>query len=237
MKARVSKKYPLPLSKNQAALIRRRWRRWLRLIEGEIARQISWREMYDEYWDIVEGNPAVKTPGDFHDWVSRNYMAGAFIGIRRLTDPDNRSLSLRGFLTEIQEFADAMTRGAHRSRYERGNRWLADLSFDNLARDGARTLAARSISRDLRTVEVIDRRFRRFVNKRIAHMGPKSAIRKAPSLKDLDAALMTLEKIVIQYHIVFFAHGLVSVAPTKLYDWWTVFYEPWIPRGHPYRPR
>jgi hypothetical protein len=164
-------------------------------------------------------------------------MAGAFLGVRRLTDKDNRSLSLWGFITELQAYATAMTRGAHRTRYGRGKRWLADLSFDNLSRRGARTLAERSMRRDLRKLEAIDDRFRQFVNKRIAHMGTKGAIRKAPpSLKDLDAALKTLDEIVIEYHIVFFAEGLHSVAPTKLYEWWEVFFEPWIPPGHPWRP-
>jgi hypothetical protein len=143
-----------------------------------------------------------------HHWMVNNYVESACIGIRRMTDPDSRSISLWRLLWELLRYPGAVTRRSQQSLYAAGGREVADLTFYNIAGPGKSFLPRSVIVRDIRAIEDVEERIRRFVNKRIAHIGPHGAIRRPPTFNEMHSSLDTLERVLLKYHTLLTAEGL-----------------------------
>jgi hypothetical protein len=222
------------LSSEERQRLRRKWRRWIQRISTDLAIQLLHNETYRELGEVVKANPRIQSPGDIHRWMVGNYIAAASLGVRRLTDKDQRSPSFWRLLYELLRYPNVITRQSHRSLYK-GSRLIADLTFDGIAGRGRQVLGPGVVRHDLRSLEDTVERIHRFANKRIAHLAPQGSIRKLPTFATLEDNLKYLDELVRKYNTLLTASGHTTLKPTRQYYWRSILFEPWIPKGSPLR--
>lgn len=213
------------------AKARRRWRSWLPAMTRDLSDLLGKREIFWELQDIAKNNPKFLSPQAFFDWMCRNYIAAASIGIRSFNDLSPDSHSLGRLLYEIIERPGCISRRSHIALYRgmpngsfHGNR-----TFDINVGEGAHYVSSRTVRSDLRTLEEDLSRVRLFVNKRIAHRTGSGALRRVPTFNEMDAALDTLDRTLCKYRLLLTASGMTSCFATRQYNWRSVLYDPWIP--------
>ena len=110
------------------------------------------------------------------------------------------------------------------------------ITFDNVVGRGRLSLSAQAVRSDLRKLEDTSERVRRFINKRVAHRNSPGKIRRLPKFNELDAALDTLDNLLCKYNLLLTAQGGESMHATRQYNWRSVLWEPWIPKGSKLHP-
>lgn len=209
--------------------MRQKWRRWLIRIETDIRDLLIAESIYDGIGKIVESNPDIQHPGDVHAWIQRNYGTAAVVGIRRLTDNRNDSISLTRLLSDIAKHSDSITRSSHVSCYRFCPRDAGEKWFDNFAGRGQITLPSKVPRSHLRELTKVAKRIRRIVDTRIAHLDQKNVSRKPLKFQDIHDAIEVIDKTTIKYKLLLNA---ASPQPTLLgtwqYDWESVFYQSWV---------
>lgn len=217
------------LSIGQASRLRRKWREWLDVIAQDAADQMIGFEVYKELRGIVAANARIQHPSYFHEWIGNNFAAASTVRLRRFDDKDPRSQSLWRILYEMLEYPGVVTRRSHKAVYT-VDRHLADVSFDNAVGEGRDCLGPSRVRKDLRRIEGSCARIRRFVNKRVAHVGKKGALRKNPTFGELEAALSEVDSVVCYYQLLLTGTAPSTQKPTLQFDWEDVLREPWLPR-------
>jgi len=209
---------------------RRRWRSWLPRIKSDMTDILGKREIFWELQAIAEENPKILNPGEFFDWMCRNYMDAVTVGARRFTDQDKRSHSLWRILYEILENPGVINRRAHITLYRETPREmdLGNHTFNAIVGREKNILSQTQIRSDLQTIEKVDERIRKLVNKRVAHLTNPGAIRRLPTFKDLDKALDTYDKILCKYNTLLTAAGMASAFATRQGYWMDSLLDPWV---------
>jgi hypothetical protein len=215
------------------AALHRRWKSWLPDMKRDLSDLLGKEETFWDLQEVAKENEKILNPGNFFDWMCRNYVVAQVIGIRSFLDCRKDSRSLWRMLYEILENPGVIDRGRHVRKYRTSplGESLGHLSFDAVAGRGRSALTQRSIRADLRALEDEGERIRRFANKRIAHRTSPGKIRRLPKFDDVDAALSKIDEIFCKYNLLLTANGSSSMRATKQFDWKEVLYEPWIPRG------
>ena len=101
----------------------RRWKRWLRIIYGEIVNLAHQRRLFREIAEMFRTNPALQQgEGTVWQWLAENYSTTAAVAVRRQADRSRRRpvASLENLLTEIAENPGVLTRRWFVSQYVRG---------------------------------------------------------------------------------------------------------------------
>jgi len=208
--------------------LRRKWRRWLTRIEDELTRLVISREIFTGVRDIVLPNPKIQNPSDFHDWLIHNYFATTSVAIRRLTDEDSRSVSLTRFLKDLEKHSAAVTRLSHVCRYPAWIKEAGNTCFDHLAGRGRQSLDPAIPHGDLEQIRDAEKRIRRFVNKRIAHLDKRNRRFRPQQFNELDSVIGVLERMFLKYKLLLTARDATTLVPTWTYEWRSIFREPWI---------
>lgn len=215
------------LKKYQA--LRQKWKNWLELLQNDLVDLFARQEIFWDLQEIAKKNKKILTPGAFFDWMCNNYMVSTPIGLRRLTDQDKRSVSLWRLLYEILENPGVINRETYKALYRSDMQSLGDTAFDLVIGKGRKNLSKTQVKSDLCAIEKAEERIRRLVNKKIAHthLNPH-AIKKLPTLNDLDQALNTIDKVFCKYYLLLTACEMRSVRAERQYDWQKVLYYPWV---------
>ncbi len=220
------------------AKFRRRWRSWLPQMLQDISDMLDKREIFRELQEVARENPTVLSPGDFFDWMRRNFITAITVGIRSFVDQSTNVHSLWRMLYEILERPRVINRRAHISLYRcipRGF-YFGNRTFDNVVGPNRQYLTQQMIKSDMKELEDASERVRRFVNKRVAHRTPASKMRRLPKLNEIDKALDSLDRIFCKYNLLLVASGMTSVHAERQCDWMEVLLEPWIPVGSKLHP-
>jgi hypothetical protein len=110
--------------------IRRRWRSWIRQIDCQIFEQAYRdKELFERYVEIVESNPAVQSPGNFHHWIFRSYAQSLLLQIRKISDSNKNSVNLRRLIGQVAEDSSMVTKRSYIQCYPRNLRDLADCNW------------------------------------------------------------------------------------------------------------
>ena len=218
------------------------WRRRLPAIYSDISDLLGRREIFWELQEVAKHNPRITEHGAFFDWVCRNYIDAATIGVRRLTDRHwRRSHSVWWLLKDMFDHPGIINRRAHAALYRgvprlRGHD-IASTSFDGLVGEGAGVLSQSQIRRDIRAVERASTRVTRLVNKRIAHRTGRATLRRLPRFNELNRALDTVDGVLCRYRTLLTGDGPETAFATRQYNWMEALFEPWILSGSKFRPK
>jgi hypothetical protein len=206
----------------------RKWRRWIERLESEVQGLLIACHIFEGVREIVARNPQIHGPDDFFSWLARNYATSVSLGIRKLTDHDNRSLSLKRFLEDVAANASVLTRDGYVAMYRSQKRDLAHRHFTALVGGAHKTVPLRLIRSDIRKMEQAERRIRALVNKRLAHLELKTRRRRLPTYGELSRTVQMLESVLLKYRRLISAHATTTLLPTWQYNWQEVFLVPWI---------
>ncbi|MCK5944710.1 MAG: hypothetical protein KAI24_22165 [Planctomycetes bacterium] len=127
------------------------------------------KAIFDRYVEIVEANARIKVPGNFHDWVFRNYARVLAVTIRKMVDTDSRAISLRRLIGCVAYEPNVVTRRAFLGRCPAHFRDLAHQRWVDYCGGDPVRLPADVAHEDLKRLKTISDRVVRIVNKEVVH--------------------------------------------------------------------
>ncbi len=144
---------------------RRKWRRWLSLIEAENRRL---QEEHRLYTDLREH---LTTKPEWISWIDTQYLMGVSLALRRLVDanPRHRTVSLVKLLTEMEAHAECLSRRSVLRQAEVAQRSEIRWLFERIAGEGAATVPPSVIHQWREEFARLAAPFRAWVDHRIAH--------------------------------------------------------------------
>lgn len=210
--------------------IRKKWRRRLDRLSKDITDLYRKLQIYKELLSIARNNPKTLQPPAFFQWCRTNYIVAICVGIRRLSDSDFRSISLRRLLEELLVRHDVITRRSYRAFYwSKGLTSIdADRDFDRNVGQGKQTIPKRTVRMDICKLKKTEDRIRLYVNKRLAHHAPLHEIKKNPTYDDIENALEVFDELATKYYRLLTGAGLGTFYSTPNYDWRQVLQGPWM---------
>lgn len=144
---------------------RRKWRRWLALIEREVHRLQEEHQLYAELRAHLSERP------DWVAWLDTLYLVGVSLAIRRLADanPRHRTVSLAKLLKEMEIHSGCLSRQSVLRQAKAAQRAEVQRIFDSIAGTGALTLPPSVVQRWIEEFEQLASPFRAWVDHRVAH--------------------------------------------------------------------
>lgn len=144
---------------------RRKWRRWLALIDSDVYRLQEEHQLYTELREHL----AEKV-----EWVSlvdTLYLVGVSLAIRRLVDanPRHRTVSLAKLLREMEAHAECLSRRSVLQRADAAQRAEVHRLFDSIAGEDAISVPSSVIRRWIEEFDCLATPFRAWVDHRVAH--------------------------------------------------------------------
>lgn len=144
---------------------RRKWRRWLALIETEVHRLQEEYQLYTTLREHLSGKP------DWISWVDTLYLVGVSLTVRRLADanPRHRTVSLVKLLQEMEAHAECLSRRSVLQQANVAQRAEIHRLFDDIAGQGAMYIPPSVVRQWREDFEHLASPFRAWVDHRIAH--------------------------------------------------------------------
>ncbi len=212
-----------------------KWCKWLSTIENDVSMELFHRRVFSETRDIVEKNKRIDLNHPYFSFFTITYMDSAVMGIRRQTKDHPRSISLARLLREITQTPQLITRSNHYELYDkyrdRYPSYIIDKqrqqTFDKYASVGSEIINGGRVASDLHSLKQICMQAESFADRRVAHWDrgkPPVDLRLETIFESLD----TLEKLIMRYHLLFFAEDMISLTPGLPRPISDVFREPWI---------
>lgn len=169
---------------------RRKWRRWLALIEGEVQRLEEEYRLYTELREHLAGKPG------WVSWIDTLYLVGVSLAIRRLADanPRHRTVSLIKLLKEMEVHAECLSRrsvlrGTDATRRAEVQQW-----FDDIAGGGSTHVPQAVVRRWIEDFERLTTPFRAWVDHHVAHHD-LSADYPPPGRQQVEQVLQSLRSV------------------------------------------
>jgi hypothetical protein len=213
-----------------------KWSRWLETIKSQLYVTAQSRLVFREIFEIIHTNPALPEESLVYEQLGLWYADSVLMGVRRQAKSKPQSISLRRLLEELRDNASIVTR-----KYWVGL-WAghplesgADRRFDKFAGKGGAHVDPRMIQSDIDGLQAQLNKCETYVDKRLAHFD-KGASPSTPTYRQLDEALLALEKSLQKYYNMVTANAIMSITPTIQFNWKRVFDIPWaLPATDPRR--
>ena len=216
----------------------RRWRRWLKIIRGEVVHVAHQRRVFREIAEMFRKNPALsQADPTIWLWLLENYAVTAAVAVRRQADFDRRRpvVSLYTLFTEIAQNPEVLNRRWFVRKYVRARpvmtqdhwREAGQRDFDKFAASRRSTrVSARKVVSDRRSLRRLEARVRHYVNKRIAHRALRG-YRGPATFADLDAAIDELGRLLGRSWLLLNQAAMVNIEPAIQGDWLAPTQVPW----------
>lgn len=208
--------------------LRRKWRRWCRIIENDILNQYKYDKLiYKEYLKIIEANKAIQSPPDFHNWGCQNYGKSLLLYVRKLSDKDSRTYSIRKLVGNIAENHKQVTKRALVCCYK-GHHKQTVLDFWNTNVGSNHEFIPKSIPLShIEQIKTVTKKANTIVDKTIAHFDRTKRIRTIEYEK-VDKIIYNLVEILYFYSVLVGGHVACDTNNYVIvYDWKTIFKKAW----------
>lgn len=207
-----------------------KWRRWLKVVDGEVTTTFLRREVWRNVVSIIQANPAMP-PSHFFDFLAHGYMTTQAMAVRRLADVDSRVTSMGVLLLEVAKYPETLSRDRFVSQYPWGTQHLGDRAFDDFAGEGLSHIDPVRVQADLDKLRSAAEATKRYVDRHIAHTDKKRKPADIPSFSELDNAIETSGALLKRYLLLFEQVDRDPIAPIPQYDWIAPFRLAWIVPG------
>jgi len=210
---------------------RRKWIRWIDRITDELTRSLVDREIFEQWWTIVQQNPNLDINNDFISFIWDSYLTKQVLVVRRQVKYNRQSISLVRLLNDIRESSKQITREDFMKDYS--NPTFPDMwhegrrLFDSLAGRGGKHISKTRVIADIKRLKHVSRGLMNYADKWLAHSDRR---RKYPSLgfRQLNKSLDIIYKAWRKYHVIA-RRGPIRTDPKTMAgtDWQFVFDIPW----------
>lgn len=209
-----------------------KWYRWFDRVYLDVTNLSRYRAIFWEVQDIIRKNQQIHKPSSFYEFLGQSYVAYAVMGIRRQLKFHPDSISFARLLDEIVETPQVLSRHRFVQHYKgTAIEHLADSDFDRFAGDAKDHVDPQLVHADLRLLLEKGKSLEDYADKRIAHIDKRKP-RTVPTFDQVDECVDFIEDLTKKYFLLIRCEALLSVLPTHLNDWKSIFYEPWILMGH-----
>lgn len=212
----------------------KKWRRWVKKIRLETESWMGNRDIHARYLEIVKANPDIQFPSIYHEVAVGNYGSFIVMAIRRQLDEDKDVISLTRLLKEMRDYPTELSKDWFRKQYKGMGRSFpippesfADADFKRSA-GKLPHFDPRIAIADLKRIEKLGRKIRKFANKQVAH---SSGVSVGLTFREINKFIEEYEKILIKYILILTAAGMSSLTPVVQYDWEEIFTKPWIKKS------
>jgi hypothetical protein len=209
---------------------RKKWKKWIDKIGHDLGDLLISQDIIKEVSQIVASNKRIQSPLFFFTWIRNNYVDSIVVGLGRLNDHDNRTISFHNLIKEIVANPEAITRDYFVSRYEK---WMQDVgiandAFNEFADEGEQFLSKDRLLADLQLLDDETKQIKVFRDQRVAHLDQTPAITQLPTFKDVEYALELLDNIFHKYYKLIDGAGMSTAKPSLNFDWKEPLRYPWI---------
>lgn len=207
---------------------RQRWRRWLKIIEGDVL-TLHWnRAIHRRVREIVQDNPSINYDNPLHEWIQSNYVAANVLRLRRLIDAPskkNPNLSILVLLADIEAAPGAISqRNLQRFFRYYGSKDKSALLVSTS--DGGFRVDSVKVGAEVAKLKRKVRKVKTFADRYIAHHDRKRG--KPPKLEDVDAAIDAAGELFNEISILLTGRSFGSLEPSDEAGWDQILEEPWI---------
>lgn len=208
---------------------KQKWRRWIKLIDHEVFDPIREEKLiFDSYFELIESNQEIVNPWNFHQWALRNHGHTLMLYIRKLSDEDSRTYSLRKLIGAISQNSHLITKRSFISAYPPHHRDIATTNWTKYTGSiNASSLPKAVPLKDIEQLKKLSKRICNLVNKEIAHLNRRRR-RRTTTFDELYDLLRKLVSLSAKYGDLLgrpMADDLDNFAIT--YDWMSIFDVPW----------
>ena len=203
-----------------------RWDEWIRGdLWKEVHEIVQQVHIFQSWTEAVEAaDEKSKKPGFLHNWTAHNYLDSIAVGVRRLSDRDDRTRSLRRLLEEVEEGAEQLTREWWMSRAPEDleDTWAAQ--FEEISR-GNPNVDAGVVREDRKRLVNACEIIKAYVDKHIAHLDADREEIEMPTIGDAHDAISVIYQVFHRWYQVITGAALALVQPPR---WEHVLAMPWI---------
>jgi len=205
---------------------------WLDIIAAEVVElQIS-NYVFWEVQKVIRANEKLQhAESIFFEWMVSVFAHSAAVGVRRQAALDDQSVSLRRLLDELQNYPHLVTREYHRNLFKNKStrvRQLVDRAYDNYVGPGRTELDPAKIQKDIDLLSAAARKIHHYTDRVVAHYDEKGLRQPVPTFSDLSNCLLEMDELVLKYLELLKGEAKVTLLPSFLYDWKSIFRIPWI---------
>lgn len=212
---------------------KRKWRRWISLIESEVFDSIREDKLiFESYYQLVKSNEGITSPWNFHQWVFRNHGHSLMLHVRKLSDDVTRTYSLRKLIGEISQKPQLITKRSFLSAYPAHHQDIAVKTWEKHTGSVKAVSLPKAVPlKDIELLKGLTKRICNLVNKDLAHLDRRRR-RRVVSFDELYKLLRKLVTLAAKYGDLLgrpVADDLDNFAIT--YDWMSIFDSPWRARA------
>ncbi len=213
--------------------LRKKWKEWIDKIGHDLGDLLISQDILKEVSQIVASNKRIQSSPFFFTWIQNNYVDSIVVGLGRLNDHDNRTISLHNLIKEIVLNPEVITRDYFVSRYPK---WMQDAGianndFNKFADEDEQFLSKDRLLTDLKLLDDETKQIKVFRDQWVAHFDKIRAIEQLPKFKDVEHALELLDNIFCQYYMLVDGAGMSTAKPSLNFDWKEVLRHPWIDKA------
>lgn len=219
-----------PLQERTPAESQALWESMLPLIRDDLIHLHSVRARFELLVDASKGS-SIPQPNHILDFVAGLYASEMLLGIRRQTDRDRRTASMRRLMADLATYPQHASRDWYVTKYSSSMQEIAHRTFDGFSRrDGDAYVDPKRIHSDLASLSDVTAAITRFANSRVAHLsatGPAPAV----TFSELQIAVETFEHLLRRYYLLVDGRGLSEATPTMQFDFLHPLSVPWVDRS------
>ncbi|HUT46455.1 MAG TPA: hypothetical protein VMX36_09220 [Sedimentisphaerales bacterium] len=208
--------------------LRRKWRRWCRAIEDDLLDQYKYDKLiYEGYIEIIESNKTIQSPADFHNWCCQNYGNSLLLYIRKLSDKNSRSYSIRKLVGDIAENHRLVTKYACLRCYQGHHRQDVLDYWDKNIGSNCKFLPKAKPLKDIKKIKSLTTKPINIVNKSVAHFDRTNRIRTI-EFEEADKIIFKLVEILHFYSVLIGEEIACDTGNCDIdNDWKSIFNRAW----------
>jgi hypothetical protein len=210
--------------------LREKWKEWIDKIRQDLDDLLISQDIIKEVSQIVALNKRIQSSPFFFNWIQGNYVDSIVIGIMRLSENDDRVVSLHNLIKEIIENPEVITRDYFVSRYQKDmqDMGIADGHFNEFADANKQFVSESKLRADLTFLNDNTRLIKGFRDKWVAHLDKDRPLKQLATHNDVESALSALDEIFCKYYILIDGAGTLTAKRALAFDWKESLRHPWI---------
>ena len=205
---------------------------WLDIIAAEVVELLINNYAFWQVQEVIRANKELQhAESVFFEWMVSVFAHSAAVGVRRQAALDDQSVSLHRLLVELQKYPHLVTREYHRNLFKNKSTRVQQLvyhAYDNYVGLGRTELDPARIQIDIDLLAAASKKIHHYTDRVVAHYDEKGLRQPVPTFHDLSKCLLEMEELVLKYLELVKGESKITLLPTFLYDWKSIFRTPWI---------
>jgi hypothetical protein len=206
---------------------------WLDIVASETIELVTNDYIFWEVENIIGTNRRLRNAESvFFAWLSSTFAHSVAAAVRRQASLNNQSVSLHRLLDELKKFPHLISREYHRSLYAHcGSKYIlesADKIYDEYVGPKLKMLDPSQVQKDIDLLVRASEKIRHYTDRVVAHYDQRGLSQAVPTFSDLKYCLLEFDELVCKYLLLMKAEPKITLLPTFLYDWKSIFRFAWI---------